>query len=59
MSSSGLFLRTDKEVFIMKTIGERLLSLPEVLERVAFGKTVLFIKQGPIDRFPWIKLKSC
>ena len=34
----------------MKTIGERLLRLPEVLERVPFGKTTLyrlirFIKQ--------------
>ena len=26
----------------MKTIGERLLRLPEVLERVPFGKTTLY-----------------
>ena len=33
------------EVLIMK-IEERLLRLQEVLERVPFGKTVLFIKQA-------------
>ena len=30
----------------MKTIGERLLRLPEVLERVPFGKTTLYRLQS-------------
>ena len=46
MNSRGLLHKHISKIFIIKTIGERLLRLPEVLEMVTFRETTPYAFMG-------------